>query len=233
MGSLLLVILAIGLFPTGALSIPEYDMADLKLVYLRRNMDKMKPTILECDYDVEDNPPYLVVKWFKDDEVVFQWIQGYHPFTNPNFKNSIDTSYVSSEDPNKKHSALALINPTIRTTGKYKCEVQTASNIFFRYHRIQVIDLSNYSLDLFHNKIPNGTQLECVLNNMYPRPILRILSKNGDVIKEESNVLENEDGSFNATAVVDVNKTRTRSYSFQVFFQQEIQKVYSLTFNQN
>jgi len=72
----------LNLFNSGALSIPEYDMADLKLVYLRRNMDKMKPTILECDYDVEDNPPYLVVKWFKDDEVVFQWIQGYHPFTN-------------------------------------------------------------------------------------------------------------------------------------------------------
>jgi len=67
-------------------------------------------------------------------------------------------------------NTAALINPTITTTGKYKCEVQTASNIFFRYHRIQVIDLSNYSLDLFHNKIPNGTQLECVLSNMYPGP---------------------------------------------------------------
>jgi len=55
----------LNLFNSGALSIPEYDMADIKLVYLRRNMDKMKPTILECDYDVEDNPPYLVVKWFK------------------------------------------------------------------------------------------------------------------------------------------------------------------------
>jgi len=44
-------------------------------------MDKMKPTILECDYDIKDNPPYLLLKRFKDDEVVFQWIQGYTPLT--------------------------------------------------------------------------------------------------------------------------------------------------------
>ncbi|XP_070068204.1 hemolin-like [Drosophila takahashii] len=231
MDPLLLVILAMGLFPIDALSFPQNDTANIKLVYLRRNEDK-RPTILECDFDIEGNPSFLVVKWYKDDRPISQWIRGITPVTTLEFRNSIDTFYESSSDPNKKYSSLALINPTIETTGDYRCVVQTESKMVSTYHRIQVIDLSNYSLDQYHNKIPNGTEVKCVLTNMYPKPILKILSNNGDVVKEEYNVEENENGSFNATAVVNVYETRIRSYTCQVFFKKEIQKLYDLTFNQ-
>lgn len=36
---------------------------------------------LDCNYEVEkDSPPsYLVVKWFKDDKGIYQWIRGQQP----------------------------------------------------------------------------------------------------------------------------------------------------------
>ncbi|XP_017124291.2 uncharacterized protein LOC108144158 [Drosophila elegans] len=220
MGSKLIFILAIVLLQEDLLC---YATKDVRLAYIYRNKAKMVPTVLDCDYEIEADTSMIALKWFKDDRPIYHWVRGSSPAVNPYFRNQINTSYVASSDPNKRYSSLALINPTIITTGDYKCVVLTEANVNVFEQTVQVIDLSKYSLDLYHNTIPNGTQVQCILTGMYPRPSLKIISQTGEVIKEESNAQENEDGYFNATASVDVNESRAKSYGCQVFFENGIQ----------
>lgn len=39
----------------------------------------MEPTILECDYNVNDSASFLTVKWFRNEKTIYQWIRGSHP----------------------------------------------------------------------------------------------------------------------------------------------------------
>ncbi|EDV36250.1 uncharacterized protein Dana_GF12870 [Drosophila ananassae] len=206
MESLLIVILALGLFHGEALGYPTKDESDVMIIALEN--EDMKPTILDCEYEIEDDPMFLTLKWFRDDKTIYQWIRGQQPAPIPEYKNEIDSSYESSTDPNKQYSSLALINPTISATGDYKCVVQTNANTFINHQRVQVIDTRNYTLQLNQVKIHNETQLECVVTNIYPRPILTIMSNDEDVImKDIPRVQEDEDGYFNATTVVAVYDT--------------------------
>ncbi|SPP73164.1 uncharacterized protein LOC117578423 [Drosophila guanche] len=203
MDPLLIVILTIGLFQRGGLCLPAKDDSQTKLIVLQN--EDMEPTVLDCAYDIKDTQSFLTVKWFRDDKTIYQWIRGAHPAPIPEFKNDIDSSYESSTDPNKQYSSLALINPTIHTTGDYKCVVQTGSETITKHQKVQVIDVRNYTLYLNQNKIQNETQLECVVSNVFPKPTLTIISEDDDVVKKEPRAPEeNEDGYFNATTVVAV-----------------------------
>ncbi|XP_017125419.1 uncharacterized protein LOC108144805 [Drosophila elegans] len=206
MDPLLIIILAIGLFQRDALCYPTKDESEDKIVVLQN--EEMDPTILDCDYEIEENPSFLTLKWYRDEKSIYQWILGNLPYAIPEFKNEIDISYESSMEPNKQYSSLALINPTIRTTGDYKCVVQTPLKTFTSHQRVQVIDVRNYTLELSHNKIHNETQLKCTVTNVYPRPSISIVSNDQDVVKREPTSLEeDEEGYYNGTAVVAVFDT--------------------------
>ncbi|KAH8390388.1 hypothetical protein KR200_006542, partial [Drosophila serrata] len=196
-----------------ALGYPTKDETDAKIIVLQN--EEMEPTILDCDYEIEDKPTFLTVKWFRDDKTIYQWILGKAPAPIPEFKNDVDSSYESSTDPNKQYSSLALINPTIETTGDYKCVVHTNTQSFTSHQRVQVVDVRNYTLNLYHNKIHNETQLECVVTNVYPRPTITIQSSDEDVVKREPRVQEDEDGYFNATVVVAVYDTDDDPEAYQ------------------
>ncbi|XP_017018602.1 hemolin [Drosophila kikkawai] len=205
MDPLLIIILALGLFQREALGYPTKDEPDTKIIVLQN--EEMEPTILDCDYEIKDKPTFLTVKWYRDDKTIYQWILGKAPAPIPEFKNDVDSSYESSTDPHKQYSSLALINPTIETTGKYKCVVQTDTQSVTRQQLVQVVDVRNYTLNLHHNRIHNETQLECIVTNVYPRPTITIQSNDEDVVKREPRVQEDEDGYFNATVVVAVYDT--------------------------
>ncbi|KAH8233004.1 uncharacterized protein [Drosophila bipectinata] len=206
MDPLLIVILALGLFHGEALGYPTKDESDVIIIELEN--DDMKPTILDCEYEITNDPIFLTLKWFRNEKTIYQWIRGKQPAPIPEFKNEIDSSFESSTDPNHQYSSLALINPTINATGDYKCVVQTNTETFTKHQKVQVIDIRNYTLQLNHLKIQNETQLECVVSNIYPRPILTIMSNDEDVImKDIPRVDVDEDGYFNATTVVAVYDT--------------------------
>ncbi|KAH8272912.1 hypothetical protein KR018_009745, partial [Drosophila ironensis] len=185
------------------LGYPTKDESDTKIIALEN--EDMEPTVLDCEYEIKEEPSFLTLKWFRDDKTIYQWIRGQPPAPIPDYKNEIDSSYESSTDPNKQYSSLLLINPTISTTGDYKCVVQTDKESFISHQKVQVIDVRNYTLELNHNKIHNETQLECVVTNIYPRPTVNILSNDEDVVmKDVPLVQRDEDGYYNATTVVAV-----------------------------
>lgn len=86
----------------------------------------------------------------------------------------MDSSYESSTDPNKQYSALALINPSIDSTGDYKCVVQTRTETITVHKSVQVIDVRNYTLNMYRYQIQNETQLECTVSNVFPKPTITI-----------------------------------------------------------
>ncbi|XP_043641659.1 uncharacterized protein LOC122612249 [Drosophila teissieri] len=200
MDPLLIVVLAIGLLHRDVLCYPTRDESEDKIIVLQN--EEMEPTILDCDYEVEENPKFLTVKWYRDDKSIYQWIFGTPPYAIPEFKNEVDSTYESSTEPSKQYSSLALINPTISTTGDYKCVVQTSQHTFSSHQRVQVIDLRNYTLELSHKTIHNETQLNCTVTNVYPRPTITIISNDMDVVKREPMVYEDEEGYFDGSAVV-------------------------------
>ncbi|XP_023171840.1 uncharacterized protein LOC111600110 [Drosophila hydei] len=184
----------------GILCLPVKIDGETKFLVLEN--DDMEPTILECDYNVNDSASFLTVKWFRNEKTIYQWIRGSHPAPIPEFKNDVDSSYESSTDPNKQYSALALINPSISSTGDYKCVVQTRSETITKHQTVQVIDVRNYTLNMYRYKIQNETQLECTVTNVFPRPTIIITSEDDDIVKVVANdPQQNEDGYFNATTI--------------------------------
>jgi len=39
----------------------------------------MEPTVLDCDYNLKDTDAFLTVKWFRNDNAIYQWIRGSQP----------------------------------------------------------------------------------------------------------------------------------------------------------
>jgi len=87
----------------------------------------------------------------------------------------VDSSYEASKDPNKQYSSLALINPSISSTGDYKCVVQSETDSDTVHKTVQVIDTRNNTLRLARYQIQNETQLECTISNVFPKPTLTIM----------------------------------------------------------
>ncbi|XP_016953593.1 uncharacterized protein LOC108026895 [Drosophila biarmipes] len=200
MNPLLIVILAIGLSQKEVLCRHIKTRAEDKIIVLQN--DEMDPTILDCDYDVVGNSTFVILKWYRNNDNLYQWIYGNPPFAIPKFGHEIDITYESSEEPRKQFSSLALVNPTINTTGNYKCVVQTSSNSYTVLQRVQVIDVRNYTLELSHKTIHNETQLNCTVTNVYPKPTITIISNDQDVVKREPNLYEDEEGYFDGSAIV-------------------------------
>ena len=42
-------------------------------------VDEIEPIKLNCNYELNENPSYLVVKWFMNDNSIYQWIRGQKP----------------------------------------------------------------------------------------------------------------------------------------------------------
>ncbi|XP_062134537.1 uncharacterized protein LOC133844521 [Drosophila sulfurigaster albostrigata] len=184
--------------------------------------DNMDRTVLDCNYDLNDTDVFLTVKWFRNDRTIYQWIRGSQPAPIPDFKNDVDSTYESSKDPNKQYSSLALINPTISSTGDYKCVVQTRSETITIHKSLQVIDVRNRTLNLSRYKIHNETQLECTVLNVFPKPTLTIISDDDDIIKVVNHgPYEQGDGYYNATtlAVVQDNDDDADAYKCVVNFE--------------
>lgn len=64
--------------PPDALCYPTRDESEDKIIVLQN--EEMEPTILDCDYEVEESPKFITVKWYRDDKSIYQWIFGTPPY---------------------------------------------------------------------------------------------------------------------------------------------------------
>ncbi|XP_055381776.1 uncharacterized protein LOC129612256 isoform X2 [Condylostylus longicornis] len=159
---------------------------------------------LDCEYELEDGETNLVVKWLKDSEIIYQWIQGRPPKAFPNVRMEIDEGYEASDDELQKYRALVIKNPHWNVTGKYKCLVQTKQSASKMESHLQVIDVSNLTFSLIEeddDEEDEDVEIKCSVENIFPQPKLRI--KNGEEnvhIKSEEFSRKNN-GYYDVSAV--------------------------------
>lgn len=80
---------------------------------------------MDCHYSVRPDDSDLVVKWFLNNDIVYQWIPPQKPQSLGRLKNRVDLEYKASDDPKSIYRALKILNPTNDIAGEYKCFVST------------------------------------------------------------------------------------------------------------
>lgn len=101
------------------------------------------PVILDCNYSVRPDDQELVVKWFLDGDIVYQWIPTQIPQSLGILKDRLDITYKATDDPKTAYRAMKIVNVTSEIAGEYKCFVSTFADE----------DYSSKKLTVFGNRI--------------------------------------------------------------------------------
>ncbi|KNC33769.1 hypothetical protein FF38_10060 [Lucilia cuprina] len=144
--------------------------------------DDMEPIKLDCNYELEEDPSYLVVKWFKDNNNIYQWIRGKPPSALRHFRHHIGEIETTSSDKNHEYRGLTLINPSIELSGTYKCLVQTDRDSKAMEKELHVVDISNSTFVFDNHPVQNETYLECKVTNIFPRPRIHLVSPDESIV---------------------------------------------------
>lgn len=81
--------------------------------------------ILDCNYSLRPDDSELVVKWYLNDAVIYQWIPPQKPQALGLMKDKLNLTYRASDDPKMAYRAMKINNPTTLLAGEYKCFVST------------------------------------------------------------------------------------------------------------
>lgn len=95
--------------------------------------------ILDCDYDVNDHENGLVIKWFLNNSLVYQWIPPRPPIAMSYFKNRIKNNFTISDDPFKRFRGVSVIKPLLSFSGEYSCSVATFQSSDKKSSHLQII----------------------------------------------------------------------------------------------
>lgn len=83
-----------------------------------------EPIILDCKYEMEGSSNLaLVVKWYVNQELLYQWIHGLQPMGSEEFRQYVDQSYKASKDPDMEYRAVKLVRPSHSLSGKVRCSI--------------------------------------------------------------------------------------------------------------
>lgn len=80
----------------------------------------------------------MVVKWYLNDDIVYQWIPPHKPQSLGLLLNRLDLNYKASGDPKTVYRAMKILNPTIDIAGEYKCFVSTVADEDYNSKRMIV-----------------------------------------------------------------------------------------------
>lgn len=98
---------------------------------------------MDCNYSVRSDDTHLVVKWFLNEDPVYQWIPPKKPQSLGVLRDRVDTNYSVSNDDKMAYRAMKILNPTTDIAGTYKCAVSTFADE----------DFSEKNMIVFGNRI--------------------------------------------------------------------------------
>ena len=114
--------------------------------------------ILDCEYDVSENENGLVIKWFLNNQLVYQWIPPRLPTALGLLKNRIKKNFTVSDDPIKKYRGVAVTKAMLNFSGEYTCSVQSFQSSDKKSSFLQIIGEFNPYTELnefiFHHFHP-------------------------------------------------------------------------------
>nr|XP_022909715.1 uncharacterized protein LOC111420896 isoform X1 [Onthophagus taurus] len=181
-----------------------------------------KSAILDCNYSVRPDDTELVVKWFLNNELVYQWVPPQKPQSLGVLKNRVDLSYRASADPKAVFRALKISNPTTEIAGVYKCFVSTFADEDFSV-KTMIIFVPEKSLHLHRSPNINGkVNFTCLAEEVYPQAHLILfmdkMTNNGmnNLEPVEWSTKKHADGKFSLqqTSTIQVNKLEFGSLVF-------------------
>ncbi|KAK5647644.1 hypothetical protein RI129_002536 [Pyrocoelia pectoralis] len=130
--------------------------------------------LLDCIYSLRPDDSGLVVKWFLNDAVIYQWIPPQKPQALGLMKGKLNLSYEASNDPIMMYRSMNIINPTADMAGEYKCLVSTFTDEDFSSKNM-IVFVPESSLELFQSGYDNkGINFTCTTTEVYPEPKLLI-----------------------------------------------------------
>lgn len=124
------------------LSVPAVVVMDYNLNLSERpNLSLNAPEFtLDCDFDVNENESGLVIKWFLNSQLVYQWIPpNGKPTALSLLKNRIKKNFTVSDDPIKRYRGLSVTKPMLNFSGEYTCSVQTFQSSDKKSSFLQII----------------------------------------------------------------------------------------------
>jgi hypothetical protein len=84
------------------------------------------PNVLDCNYELgNSSTDGLVIKWFVNQDVLYQWIHGKVPTGSEEFKKYIDESFKASNDPRTMYRAVKLVRPSHELSGNVTCLISS------------------------------------------------------------------------------------------------------------
>ncbi|XP_004517655.1 uncharacterized protein LOC101454606 [Ceratitis capitata] len=180
--------------------------------------DNVDPIPLNCHFKVEEESNSLVVKWTKDNNVIFQYIKGHGTSVIPEFKDEVESL---SNELNDEESGIMLLNPSIESAAVYRCNIQTDKKTVWMDKEVHVIDIQNYTHTLILKRIQNETHLDCEVENVYPEPTLVIQTFDGEpipIVSSNASTLGNGKFSASAIAVVRTDDDSADEYQCVTLF---------------
>ncbi|XP_073813773.1 uncharacterized protein [Musca autumnalis] len=175
------------------------DFDGPEIVTLDKNTNN-KTIDLDCDYELSNSVPYLLVKWFMNNKLIYQWIRGKQPAILAPLRDYIELRRVS-DDPNEEYSGITLNNISIELNGTYKCSVTAGTEYKSVQKEIHIVDLRQHEIEFNARKVQNETHLECIVNNIFPKPIINMVSNDpmAIILKDNPSTVQRENSYFNVT----------------------------------
>ncbi|XP_074035857.1 uncharacterized protein [Leptinotarsa decemlineata] len=134
--------------------------------------DSKSPVIMDCNYSLRPDDTDLVVKWYLNDDLVYQWIPPQKPQSFGLLKDRIDLSYAATDDPRSVYRAMKIINPLTDVAGEYKCFVSTFTDEDFSMKNMKVF-VAEQALDVFRSGFDEtSVNFSCSVSEVFPSPKL-------------------------------------------------------------
>ncbi|KPJ11153.1 hypothetical protein RR48_14792 [Papilio machaon] len=155
----------------------------------------------------------LVMKWFFNGSsgLVYQWIPPMRPQVIGLLKGKVDLDFKISDDPLQAYRAIKIRNPTTDLSGNYTCVVSTFLEEDRQTRTMLVYSPAQNFRFVQEKKYVFLVTLICSAENMYPKPIMVILS-NGVPLKQTVTEMKMDSWglySVTSTAVVHDDDVKT------------------------
>ncbi|KAG5890146.1 hypothetical protein JTB14_010164 [Gonioctena quinquepunctata] len=134
--------------------------------------DSKSAVVMDCNYSLRPDDADLVVKWYLNDDLVYQWIPPQSPQSFGALKNKVDLAYRATHDTKTVYRAMKIINPVAGMAGEYKCFVSTFTDEDFAVKTMKIF-VPERSLDIFQGTSDeNIVNFTCLASDVFPTPKL-------------------------------------------------------------
>ncbi|CAG7835472.1 unnamed protein product [Allacma fusca] len=145
--------------------------------------------ILDCDYNLDQgNALGLVVKWYFNGEVVYQWIHNKRPQALGFLKDKLNLDFKITDDDLTVHRALQVNNPTTELSGEYTCKVSTFDGeAIMKRLMIVYAPPKEWGAKIISKPQDGFVNVTCWADGVFPEPKLTIFygAERGEKVLED------------------------------------------------